>query len=286
MKKPKYVTKEVLKNFIKNALEEDIQEGDHSTLATIPKDLQQKAKLLVKQDCILAGVELAEIIFQQFDKNLKVEVLLKDGASAKVGDIAFYVTGSARSILSTERFVLNCMQRMSGIATLTHDWDSRLLGTKTKLLDTRKTTPNFRICEKWAVAIGGGTNHRYGLYDMIMLKDNHIDYNGSITKAVKMAKEYTEKIKKPLKIEVETRNLEEVEEALNAGADRILLDNMDVQMMKDAVKMVNGKCETEASGGITRNMLKEIAATSVDYISAGALTHSAENIDLSLKASK
>ncbi|KIA84947.1 nicotinate-nucleotide pyrophosphorylase [Kaistella solincola] len=286
MKKPQYVTKEVLKNFIKNALEEDIQEGDHSTLATIPKDLQQKAKLLVKQDCILAGVELAEIIFQQFDKNLKLEVLLKDGASAKVGDIAFYVTGSARSILSTERFVLNCMQRMSGIATLTHDWDSRLLGTKTKLLDTRKTTPNFRICEKWAVAIGGGTNHRYGLYDMIMLKDNHIDYNGSITKAVKMAKEYTEKIKKPLKIEVETRNLEEVEEALNAGADRILLDNMDVQMMKDAVKMVNGKCETEASGGITRNMLKEIAATGVDYISAGALTHSAENIDLSLKASK
>ena len=286
MKKPKYVTKEALKHFIKNALEEDIQEGDHSTLATIPKDLQQKAKLLVKQNCILAGVELAEIIFKQFDKNLKVEVLLKDGDSAKAGDIAFYVTGSARSILSTERFVLNCMQRMSGIATMTHDWDSRLVGTKTKLLDTRKTTPNFRICEKWAVAIGGGTNHRYGLYDMIMLKDNHIDYNGSITKAVKMAKDYTEKIKNPLKIEVETRNLEEVEEALNAGADRILLDNMDVQMMKDAVKMVGGKCETEASGGITRDMLKAIAATGVDYISAGALTHSAENIDLSLKAVK
>ena len=286
MKKPKYVTKEALKHFIKNALEEDIQEGDHSTLATIPKDLQQKAKLLVKQNCILAGVELAEIIFKQFDKNLKVEVLLKDGDSAKAGDIAFYVTGSARSILSPERFVLNCMQRMSGIATMTHDWDSRLVGTKTKLLDTRKTTPNFRICEKWAVAIGGGTNHRYGLYDMIMLKDNHIDYNGSITKAVKMAKDYTEKIKNPLKIEVETRNLEEVEEALNAGADRILLDNMDVQMMKDAVKMVGGKCETEASGGITRDMLKAIAATGVDYISAGALTHSAENIDLSLKAVK
>ncbi|AZI66814.1 carboxylating nicotinate-nucleotide diphosphorylase [Kaistella daneshvariae] len=286
MKKPKYVTKEALKHFIKNALEEDIQEGDHSTLATIPKDLQQKAKLLVKQNCILAGVELAEIIFKQFDKHLKVDVLLKDGDSAKAGDIALYVTGSARSILSTERFVLNCMQRMSGIATLTHDWDSRLVGTKTKLLDTRKTTPNFRICEKWAVAIGGGTNHRYGLYDMIMLKDNHIDYNGSITKAVKMAKEYTEKIKNPLKIEVETRNLEEVEEALNAGADRILLDNMDVQMMKDAVKMVGGKCETEASGGITRDMLKAIAATGVDYISAGALTHSADNIDLSLKAVK
>ena len=284
MKRPIYVTKEALKTFIKNALEEDIQDGDHSTLATIPIDLEQKAKLLVKQDCILAGVELAEIIFKQFDKNLKIERLMKDGDPAKVGDIAFYVTGSARSILSTERFVLNCMQRMSGIATLTHDWDSRLLGTKTKLLDTRKTTPNFRICEKWAVAIGGGTNHRYGLYDMIMLKDNHIDYNGSITNAVKMAKDYIEKIKKPLKIEVETRNLEEVSEALKAGADRIMLDNMDVEMMTEAVKLIGKKCETEASGGITREMLKEVAKTGVDFISAGALTHSAANIDLSLKA--
>ncbi|KEY17817.1 carboxylating nicotinate-nucleotide diphosphorylase [Kaistella antarctica] len=284
MKRPIYVTKEALKTFIKNALEEDIQDGDHSTLSTIPKDLEQKAKLLVKQDCILAGVELAEIIFKQFDKNLKIERLMKDGDLAKVGDIAFYVTGSARSILSTERFVLNCMQRMSGIATLTHDWDSRLLGTKTKLLDTRKTTPNFRICEKWAVAIGGGTNHRYGLYDMIMLKDNHIDYNGSITNAVKMAKDYIEKIKKPLKIEVETRNLEEVSEALKAGADRIMLDNMDVEMMTEAVKLIGKKCETEASGGITRDMLKEVAKTGVDFISAGALTHSAANIDLSLKA--
>ena len=177
MKKPSYVTDKNIKQFIKSALAEDIQDGDHSTLATIPADLQQKAKLLVKEDCILAGVEMATMIFKQFDKNLEIEVLIKDGATAKVGDIAFYVTGSARSILSTERLVLNCMQRMSGIATLTHDWDSRLLGTKTRLLDTRKTTPNFRICEKWAVAIGGGTNHRYGLYDMIMLKDNHIDYN-------------------------------------------------------------------------------------------------------------
>ena len=281
MKKPPYVTKET---FIKNALEEDIQDGDHSTLSTIPKDLQQKAKLLVKEDCILAGVELAEIIFKQFDKNLKIEVLIKDGESAKVGDIAFYVEGSARSILSTERLVLNCMQRMSGIATLTHDWDSRLLGTKTKLLDTRKTTPNFRICEKWAVAIGGGTNHRYGLYDMIMLKDNHIDYNGSITNAVKMAKDYVKKLKKPLKIEVETRNLEEVEEAIKSGADRIMLDNMDVPTMKKAVQLIKGKAESEASGGITREMLKDVASTGVDFISAGALTHSADNIDLSLKA--
>ena len=284
MKRPKYVTEKALKQFIKSALEEDIQDGDHSTLATIPKNLQQKAKLLVKEDCILAGVELAEIIFKTFDKNLEIEVLIKDGESAKVGDIAFYVTGSARSILSTERFVLNCMQRMSGIATLTYDWDSRLLGTKTRLLDTRKTTPNFRICEKWAVAIGGGTNHRYGLFDMIMLKDNHIDYNGSITKAVKMAKEYSKKLKKPLKIEVETRNLEEVEEAIKSGADRIMLDNMDTKMMKKAVAIINGKCESEASGGITREMLKEVAKTGVNYISAGAITHSAANIDLSLKA--
>lgn len=286
MKRPAYVTKDALKTFIKNALEEDIREGDHSTLATIPKDLQQKARLLIKEDCILAGVEMAEIIFNTFDKNLKVEVFIKDGEMAKAGDVAFFVTGNARSILSTERFVLNCMQRMSGIATLTHDWDSRLLGTKTKLLDTRKTTPNFRICEKWAVAIGGGTNHRYGLYDMIMLKDNHIDYNGSITNAVKMAQEYIKKNKKKLKIEVETRTLLEVEEAIKAGADRIMLDNMDTQTMKKAVHLINGKCESEASGGITRDMLKNIANTGVDYISAGALTHSASNIDLSLKAVK
>ncbi len=284
MKKPSYITKDAIKTFISNALEEDIMDGDHSTLATIPKDLEQKAKLLVKEDCILAGVELAEMIFKHFDKKLQVERLLNDGDNARAGDIAFYVTGNARSILSTERFVLNCMQRMSGIATMTHDWDARLLGTKTKLLDTRKTTPNFRLCEKWAVAIGGGTNHRFGLYDMIMLKDNHIDYNGSITTAVKMAREYREELGKPLKIEVETRNLAEVEEAVKAGADRIMLDNMDVPEMREAVQLIDGACETEASGGITRDMLKDIAATGVDFISAGALTHSASNIDLSLKA--
>lgn len=204
----------------------------------------------------------------------------------KKGDVAFIVSGKARSILSTERLVLNCMQRMSGIATMTHDWDSRLVGTKTKLLDTRKTTPNFRVCEKWAVAIGGGTNHRYGLYDMIMLKDNHIDYNGSITNAVKMAKDYIKKNKLKLKIEVETRNLEEVEEAVKSGADRIMFDNMDVETMTKAVKIVNGKTETEASGGITREVLNSVAKTGVDFISAGALTHSSNNIDLSLKALK
>lgn len=286
MKTPNYVTDKALKIFIDAALQEDIQDGDHSTLSTIPEDLVQSAKLIVKENCILAGVEMAKIIFQRFDKDLVMETFINDGEAAKIGDIAFHVTGKARSILSTERLVLNCMQRMSGIATLTHEWDARLLGTKTKLLDTRKTTPNFRICEKWAVAIGGGTNHRYGLYDMIMLKDNHIDYNGSITKAVKMAQEYREEKKLKIKIEVETRNLEEVEEALKSGADRIMLDNMSTELMSKAVAMVNGKCETEASGGITREMLKEVAKTGVTYISAGALTHSAKNIDLSLKAVK
>ena len=286
MKRPAYASDKVLKEFIRTALEEDIQDGDHSTLSTIPKDLEQKAQLLVKENCILAGVELAEIIFKSFDKNLKVEVFIKDGQPAKKGDIAFIVSGKARSILSTERLVLNCMQRMSGIATMTHDWDSRLVGTKTKLLDTKKTTPNFRVCEKWAVAIGGGTNHRYGLYDMIMLKDNHIDYNGSITNAVKMAKDYVKKNKLKLKIEVETRNLEEVEEAVKSGADRIMFDNMDVEMMAKAVEIVSGKAETEASGGITREVLNSVAKTGVNFISAGALTHSYNNIDLSLKALK
>ncbi len=284
MKRPAYATDKVLKQFIKSALEEDLGNGDHSTLSTISKDLIQSAKLLVKEDCILAGVELAEMIFKTFDKDLKVEIFIQDGSSAKVGDVAFVVTGRAQSILQTERFVLNCMQRMSGIATLTHDWDSRLLGTKTKLLDTRKTTPNFRVCEKWAVAIGGGTNHRYGLYDMIMLKDNHVDYNGSITNAVKAAKDYLKENKLKLKIEVETRNLEEVQEAINSKADRIMLDNMDIPTMTKAVKLIAGKAETEASGGITRDMLNGIAKTGVDFISAGALTHSADNIDLSLKA--
>lgn len=286
MKRPHYANDKALKQFIKTALEEDVQDGDHSTLSTIPKDLVQKAQCLIKEDCIVAGVELAEIIFKTFDATMQVEVFIKDGENARKGDIAFVVTGKAQSILQTERLVLNCMQRMSGIATLTHEWDARLVGAKTKLLDTRKTTPNFRICEKWAVAIGGGTNHRYGLYDMIMLKDNHIDYNGSITNAVKMAKEYLAKHKKNLKIEVETRNLDEVKEALAADVDRIMLDNMDVATMREAVKLINKQCETEASGGITREVLREVASTGVDYISAGALTHSAKNIDISLKAIK
>lgn len=286
MKRPSYVTNKALQTFIKAAIQEDINTGDHSTLATIPKELEQQAKLLVKENCILAGVDMAIEIFKYVDKDLNVEVFINDGEQAKVGEIAFLVSGKAQSILTAERLVLNCMQRMSGIATLTHEWDQRLVGTKTKLLDTRKTTPNFRICEKWAVAIGGGTNHRYGLYDMMMLKDNHIDYNGSITNAVNMAKDYIQKNKLKLKIEVETRNLKEVSEAIDAKVDRIMLDNMDVKTMKEAVELIDGKCESEASGGITREQLKDIAATGVTYISAGALTHSADNIDLSLKAVK
>lgn len=284
--KPTYLTEKNINTFISSALEEDIQQGDFSSLSTIPADLQQKAKLLVKEDCVIAGVEMAKYIFNYFDKNLTVETFIQDGDIAQVGDIAFVVSGSARSILSTERLVLNCMQRMSGIATLTHEWNARLIGTKTQLLDTRKTTPNFRICEKWAVAIGGGTNHRYGLYDMIMLKDNHIDYNGSITQAVKMCKEYLKQNNLPLKIEVETRNLVEVKEAIAAKVDRIMLDNMDNATMKEAVELIGGSCESEASGGITRDRLQEIAKTGVSFISVGALTHSAKNIDLSLKAIK
>ncbi|MHA6696838.1 carboxylating nicotinate-nucleotide diphosphorylase [Chryseobacterium sp. A301] len=284
MTRPPYATDKVLNQFIKSALEEDLGNGDHSTLSTIPKDLIQKAQCIIKEDCILAGVELAEKIFTTFDKTMEIEVLIKDGTFVKKGAIAFIVSGKAQSILQTERLVLNCMQRMSGIATLTHDWDSRLLGTKTKLLDTRKTTPNFRVCEKWAVAIGGGTNHRYGLYDMIMLKDNHIDFNGSITDAVKRCKEYLKTNKKRLKIEVETRNLAEVKEAIDAKVDRIMLDNMDNNTMSKAVELIAGRCESEASGGITRDRLQSVAACGVDFISAGAITHSASNIDISLKA--
>lgn len=284
--RPPYATEEALREFVQNALKEDLGPGDFSTLSTIPEGMGQSAKLLIKEDCILAGIELAEIIFKTFDPELSLEILMKDGDAAKAGDIGFIVKGSARSILQTERLVLNCMQRMSGIATLTHDWNSRLLGTKAKLLDTRKTTPNFRVCEKWAVAIGGGTNHRFGLYDMVMLKDNHIDYNGSITNAVKMCREYLTKNNLDLKIELETRNLEEVREALETGVDRIMLDNMPIPMMREAVEIVNGRTETEASGGITRDVLHAVAETGVDYISAGALTHSARNIDISLKAVK
>ncbi len=284
MNTPSYINNETINYFISEALKEDIGDGDHSTLASVPSNVEKKARLLVKEDCVLAGVEMAKMIFHHYDKTLQMDIFMKDGDHAKKGDVAFHVKGNAQSILTTERLVLNTMQRMSGIATHTYDLNQLIKGTQAKLLDTRKTTPNFRLCEKWAVIIGGGTNHRYGLYDMIMLKDNHIDYCGSITQAVKQTKEYLKKHQKNLKIEVETRTLEEVQEALQANVDRIMLDNMLPELIKEAVAIIKGKCETEASGGITKETIKAVALSGVDYISVGALTHSSQNKDLSLKA--
>lgn len=285
MNRPSYVTQERLNQFINAAITEDIGDGDHSTLASVPATMQRRARLLVKHDCILAGVDLAQEIFHFYDRDLKIDVLKRDGEKVKVGDIAFTVSGSAQSILTMERLVLNCMQRMSGIATYTHEMVDLVADTNTKILDTRKTSPIFRMCEKWAVYIGGAQNHRYGLFDMIMLKDNHNDYAGGITKAVSSAVEYLQKKGKKLKIEVETRNLKEVQEALNTNAvDIIMLDNMSLDEMKEAVRLIGGKTKTEASGGITKESVREIAETGVDYISSGAIIYSAPNIDLSLKA--
>ncbi len=281
---PSYINKETLDHFIKEAFIEDVGDGDHSTLAIIDETVVKKAQLIIKDNCILAGVDLAKYIFLFVDKNLKIETLKQDGDQIAKGEIAFFVEGSARSILTAERLVLNCMQRMSGIATYTKDLSNLLVGTAAKLLDTRKTTPNFRLCEKWAVTIGGGYNHRFGLYDMVMLKDNHVDYAGGIINAVNKTKKYLAENQKNLKIEVETRNLQEVKEAIKAKVDRIMLDNMSVEEMTQAVQLINKQCETEASGGITEETILEIAKTGVDYISVGALTHSAKNIDLSLKA--
>ncbi|MDR1707648.1 carboxylating nicotinate-nucleotide diphosphorylase [Dysgonomonas sp.] len=283
--RPVYVTDERLYHFIDEAIKEDIGDGDHSTLASIPADLQHKARLLVKHDCILAGVDLAQEIFHYYDKNLNIEVFKNDGDKVEEGDIAFTVSGSARSILTMERLVLNCMQRMSGIATYTHEMVDLLKDTNTRILDTRKTSPIFRMCEKWAVYIGGGKNHRYGLFDMIMLKDNHNDYAGGITNAVESTVKYLKEKKKSLQIEVETRNLDEVKEALATNAvDVIMLDNMSLYEMTAAVQLINGAVKIEASGGITKETVHDIAKTGVDYISSGAIIYSAPNIDLSLKA--
>lgn len=285
MNRPVYVTEERLYHFIGEAIKEDIGDGDHSTLASVPADLKQRARLIVKHDCILAGVELAQEIFHYYDKSLEIEVMKNDGDQVKVGDIAFIVSGAARSILTMERLVLNCMQRMSGIATYTHRMVGLLADTKTQILDTRKTAPMFRMCEKWAVHIGGGQNHRFGLFDMIMLKDNHNDYAGGITKAVEATVKYLKENNKDLKIEVETRNLDEVKEALATNAvDIIMLDNMSLYEMTAAVELINGAAKVEASGGIAEDIVHEIAQTGVDYISSGAIIYSAPNIDLSLKA--
>jgi len=280
-----YLTPEAIDQFIESAFREDVGDGDHSSLSAIPAHTQRKARLIIKGEGIIAGLAMAEKIFHKADKDLKVNILLKDGDSVKYGDIGLTVEGNARSILTAERLVLNCMQRMSGIATLTHQAVQQTKGTKTKILDTRKTTPNFRIMEKWAVQIGGGTNHRFGLFDMIMLKDNHVDYAGGIREAVTATKNYLQNTGRQLRIEVETRNLREVQEALAVGGvDVIMLDNMSVAEMTEAVQLINGQCEIEASGGITIDQIAEVAATGVDYISLGALTHSFKSMDISLKA--
>jgi nicotinate-nucleotide pyrophosphorylase (carboxylating) len=282
---PPYITQEFIDEFIATALAEDVGDGDHTTLASIATHASSKARLIAKDAGILAGVELATRIFHFYDKSLHLEVFLKDGAVISPGDIVLVVEGSSRSILTTERLVLNCMQRMSGIATKTHALSALVAGTRAVVLDTRKTTPNFRLPEKWAVLIGGGKNHRLGLYDMIMLKDNHIDMAGGIEQAINRTKDYLRATNRTLPIEVETRSLDEVKQVLHVGGvDVVMLDNMGLQEMKEAVRLIAGKFKTEASGNISEETIRDVAACGVDFISVGALTHSFKSIDLSLKA--
>ncbi|WP_316815903.1 carboxylating nicotinate-nucleotide diphosphorylase [Pedobacter nyackensis] len=277
--------KQVIDQFIKNAIAEDLGDGDHTSLSTIPADAQGKAKLLIKEDGIIAGVELALEIFKQVDADLKTEVFINDGAAVKYGDIALTVSGSSQSILLAERLVLNCMQRMSGIATKTHHIVQLLSGYHTQLLDTRKTTPGLRYLEKWAVRIGGGVNHRIGLYDMILIKDNHVDYAGGIANAIHAANQYLKDKNKQLQIEIEVRNLSELGQVLETGnVNRIMLDNFSFADLRKAVSLINKEYITEASGGIIEENVAEYAACGVDYISMGALTHSVKSLDMSLKA--
>ncbi len=270
---------------IANAIREDIGPGDYSSLACIPKAAKGKAKLLVKDDGIIAGIAFAKMIFSYVDKDLVFETLLKDGDQVKYGDIAFYVSGSSQSILKSERLVLNAMQRMSAIATKTSQFVAKLDGTDTRILDTRKTTPGIRALEKWAVKIGGGVNHRFALYDMIMLKDNHIDFSGGVVQAIEKTKTYLKENKLDLKIIVEARDLDEIQKILDAGGVyRILIDNFNYKDTKKAVALIGDKSQTESSGGITLYTLRHYAECGVDYISSGALTNSVYNMDLSLKA--
>ena len=277
--------KELTDKLIELAFAEDIGDGDHTTLCSIPETAQGKARLLIKEEGVLAGVEIAKTIFQHFDKNLSVEVFLNDGTYVKPGDVAFIVSGKVQSLLQTERLVLNVMQRMSGIATTTSKYVKLLEGTNTKVLDTRKTTPGMRMLEKQAVKIGGGENHRIGLFDMILLKDNHVDFAGGIENAIRGAQKYLKEKDKQLKIEIEVRNFDELNQALNTGGvDRIMLDNFTPKQTLEAVKIVNGRVELESSGGITFDTIRAYAECGVDYISVGALTHSVKSLDMSLKA--
>ncbi|MFT5217023.1 MAG: nicotinate-nucleotide pyrophosphorylase (carboxylating) [Glaciecola sp.] len=270
---------------IANAIREDVGDGDHSSLACIPLTAKGKAKLLVKDEGIIAGVEFAKKVFAYVDENMRVETLIEDGSKVNYGDIVFYVEGASQSILKAERLVLNAMQRMSAIATKTRQFVDLLEGTETKILDTRKTTPGVRALEKWAVKIGGGENHRFALYDMIMLKDNHIDFCGGITKAIETTKQYLKDTNRHLKIIVEARNIDEIEEILKTeGVYRILIDNFNYEDTKKAVKLIGNKCLTESSGGINEKTVRKYAECGVNYISSGALTHSVYNMDLSLKA--
>jgi len=270
---------------IANAIREDVGDGDHSSLSCIPKTASGKAKLLVKDDGIIAGIDFAKQVFAYVDANMKIEVLIEDGSPVKYGDIAFYVTGSSQNILKAERLVLNAMQRMSAIATKTRSFVKLLEGTNTKILDTRKTTPGLRALEKWAVKIGGGENHRFALYDMIMLKDNHIDFAGGITKAIDKTKAYLKETNRDLKIIVEARSLFEIKEILKSeGVYRILIDNFNYEDTKTAVALIGNACLTESSGGINEKTIRKYAECGVNYISSGALTHSVYNMDLSLKA--
>jgi len=272
---------------IANAIREDVGDGDHSSLACIPEDARGTAKLLVKDEGIIAGIEFAKEVFEYVDPGLELDIKIEDGSPVKYGDVCFYVSGLSQSILKSERLVLNAMQRMSAIATKTNEYVKLLEGTNTKILDTRKTTPGIRALEKWAVKIGGGENHRFALYDMVMLKDNHIDFCGGITKAIEKTKNYLKENQLGLKIIVEARNLDEIVEILQSeGVYRILIDNFNYEDTRKAVSLINGKCLTESSGGITLETARKYAECGVDYISSGALTHSVYNMDLSLKAVK
>lgn len=271
--------------FLQRAFTEDIGDGDHTTLSCIPADAMGKSRLIIKESGIVAGVEVAKEVFNFFDPSMKVTVFIEDGTEVKAGDVVFEVEGKVHSLLQTERLMLNIMQRMSGVATTTHKYATELKGTKTKVLDTRKTTPGMRLLEKEAVRIGGGMNHRIGLYDMILLKDNHVDFAGGIENAISRANEYLKQKGKDLKIEIEVRSLEELDRVMKVGGvQRIMLDNFDIETTKEAVKRIDGKYETESSGGITFSNLRKYAECGVDYISVGALTHSVKSLDISFKA--